>query len=191
MPSSASLKHQKCPNTTDKEITMTQPIFYLLLVIGSFICAYRMITSKNILSAALYLACVSAMTSAILYMLGATQVAVMELSVGAGLVTVLMVYAISVVGKDASDPAPIIPRGFAAILCLGTIGILLWTCLPLIPVSVSRTAQPLIITLWQGRVLDVWIQVVLLFAGVMGILGLLAEQAVRKPDLNHTTQTGK
>jgi uncharacterized MnhB-related membrane protein len=170
---------------------MTQPIFYLLLVIGSFFCAYRMMTSKNILSAALYLACVSAMTSAILYMLGATQVAVIELSVGAGLVTVLMVYAISVVGKDASDPAPIIPRGFAALLCLGTIGILLWACLPLIPVSVSRTAQPLIITLWQGRVLDVWVQVVLLFAGVMGILGLLAEQAVRKPGLNQTTQTGK
>jgi len=170
---------------------MSQPIYYLLLVIGSFFCAYRMMTSKNILSAALYLACVSAMTSAILYMLGATQVAVIELSVGAGLVTVLMVYAISVVGKDASDPAPIIPRGFAALLCLGTIGILLWACLPLIPVSASRTAQPLIITLWQGRVLDVWIQVVLIFSGVMGILGLLAEQAVRKPDLSHTTQTGK
>jgi uncharacterized MnhB-related membrane protein len=170
---------------------MTQSIYYLLLVIGSFFCAYRMMTSKNILSAALYLACVSALTTAILYMLGATQVAVIELSVGAGLVTVLMVYAISVVGKDASDPAPIIPRLLAALLCLGTIGILLWACLPLIPVPVSRVAQPLIITLWQGRVLDVWIQVVLIFAGVMGILGLLVEQAIRKPELNHSHPTGK
>jgi hypothetical protein len=29
--------------------------------------------------------------------------------------------------------------------------------------------------LWQQRVLDVWIQMVLIFAGVLGILGLLAE----------------
>jgi uncharacterized MnhB-related membrane protein len=169
---------------------MTHSIYYLLLVIGSYICAYRMMTSKNILSAALYLACVSAMTSSILYLLGATQVAVMELSVGAGLVTVLMVYAISVVGKDATDPAPIIPRIFSAVLCLGAIGMILWACLPLIPVGVSRTAQPLIMTLWQGRVLDIWIQVVLIFAGVMGILGLLAEQAVRKQDLPRINQTG-
>jgi hypothetical protein len=34
---------------------------------------------------------------------------------------------------------------------------------------------PLIRALWEQRVLDVWIQMVLIFAGVLGILGLLAE----------------
>jgi hypothetical protein len=34
---------------------------------------------------------------------------------------------------------------------------------------------PLLQSLWQQRVLDVWIQMVLIFAGVLGILGLLAE----------------
>jgi uncharacterized MnhB-related membrane protein len=161
---------------------MNPTFLYLILIIGCFTCAYKTMVSNNILSAAIYLACISAMTSAILYMLGATQVAVIELSVGAGLVTVLMVYAISVVGKDASDPKPIIPRPFTAILCLGITGILIWACLPLIPAAYSRLAQPLFLTLWQGRVLDLWIQVVLIFAGVMGILGLLAEQAIRKAD---------
>jgi len=33
----------------------------------------------------------------------------------------------------------------------------------------------LVTALWQQRVLDVWIQMVLIFAGVLGILGLLAE----------------
>jgi hypothetical protein len=30
--------------------------------------------------------------------------------------------------------------------------------------------------LWQSRVLDIWIQIVLIFSGVMGILGLLSER---------------
>ena len=161
---------------------MTQTIFYLLLVIACFFCAHRTMVAKDILSAALFLACVSALTAAMLYLLGATQVAVIELSVGAGLVTVLMVYAISVVGKDTADPGSIIPRILAAAICLITTIILLWASLPVMPVEVSRVAQPLINTLWQGRVLDVWVQVVLIFAGVMGILGLLVEQTVRKSE---------
>jgi hypothetical protein len=30
--------------------------------------------------------------------------------------------------------------------------------------------------LWRQRVLDVWIQIVLIFSGVMGVLGLLSER---------------
>jgi len=74
---------------------------YVLLLMGAIFCAYRAIVSKRILSSTIYLACISALISVVLFMLGATQVAVMELSVGAGLVTVLLVYALSVVGEDA------------------------------------------------------------------------------------------
>jgi hypothetical protein len=31
-------------------------------------------------------------------------------------------------------------------------------------------------SLWGSRVLDVWIQIVLIFSGVMGVLGLLSEK---------------
>jgi hypothetical protein len=34
--------------------------------------------------------------------------------------------------------------------------------------------------LWGTRVLDVWIQIVLIFSGVMGVLGLLSER-IRDP----------
>jgi hypothetical protein len=34
-------------------------------------------------------------------------------------------------------------------------------------------------TMWGARVLDVWIQMVLIFAGVLGVLGLLSE--AKKP----------
>lgn len=66
-------------------------IEYVLLLVGAIFCAYRAIVSKRILTSTIYLACISALVSAVLYLLGAPQVAVMELSVGAGLVTVLLV----------------------------------------------------------------------------------------------------
>jgi hypothetical protein len=34
----------------------------------------------------------------------------------------------------------------------------------------------LAVSLWQTRVLDVWIQIVLIFSGVVGVLGLLSEK---------------
>jgi hypothetical protein len=36
----------------------------------------------------------------------------------------------------------------------------------------------LTIILWQQRVLDVWIQIALIFSGVLGVLGLLSEKVV-------------
>src|SRR5213592_147835 len=88
-------------------------IYYAVFLLGAIFCAYRAIVAKRILPAIIYLACISALVSAVIYMLGAAQVAVMELSVGAGLVTVLLVYAVSVVGDDALDPASVIPKPLA------------------------------------------------------------------------------
>src|SRR5215212_11995445 len=90
-----------------------ESIQYAVFLLGAVFCAYRAIVAKRILSATIYLACVSALISAVIYMLGAAQVAVMELSVGAGLVTVLLVYAVSVVGDDAMDPPSVIPKPIA------------------------------------------------------------------------------
>ena len=109
-------------------------------------------------------------------MLGATQVAVMELSVGAGLVTVLMVYALSVVGEDALDPISVIPKPLALGL-VGAVTILLgWMVYPVIQITIGTGDLDLASVLWQSRVLDVWIQIVLIFSGVMGVLGLLSER---------------
>jgi hypothetical protein len=43
--------------------------------------------------------------------------------------------------------------------------------------SVTSVSIDLVSSLWQNRVLDVWIQIALIFSGVMGVLGLLSEQA--------------
>ena len=152
---------------------------YAVLLLGAIFCAYRAIVAKRILSATIYLACISALTSAILYLLGAAQVAVMELSVGAGLVTVLLVYALSVVGDDAMDPASVIPKPLAFAVVGLTAVLLGWMAYPALQSTVEAGSSNLAAILWQDRVLDVWIQIALIFSGVMGVLGLLSEQPPR------------
>lgn len=153
-----------------------ESIQYALFLLGAIVCAYRAIVAKRILSATIYLACISALISAVLYLLGATQVAVMELSVGAGLVTVLLVYAVSVVGDDALDPASVVPKPLAFVM-VGAVAVLLGLmAFPALEPGIDSSALALSISLWQNRVLDVWIQIALIFSGVLGVLGLLSEK---------------
>lgn len=151
-------------------------IYYALLLLGALICAYRAIISKRILSATLYLACLSALVSTVIFLLGAVQVAVIELSVGAGLVTVLLVYAVSVVGDDLMDPPSVIPKPLA----FGVVGLIVfflaWMIYPVVPAYFEAGSLNLAVALWQNRVLDVWIQIALIFSGVLGVLGLLSER---------------
>jgi len=154
-----------------------QNIEYAVLLLGAIICAYRAVVSKRILAATIYLACISALVSIVLYLLGATQVAVIELSVGAGLVTVLLVYALSVVGDDALDPASVIPKPLAIVL-VGLVTIFIgWMAYPAVEGKMTSGPIALANVLWQQRVLDVWIQIALIFSGVLGVLGLLSEKS--------------
>ena len=85
----------------------------LLLVLVSIVFALQAVRCKRLVRSALWLAGVSAMLSVVLYRLGAHEVAVIELSVGAGLVTVLMVFAIAIAGEDAMSLPPLVPRWLA------------------------------------------------------------------------------
>jgi len=158
-----------------------EPLFYAALLIVAIFCAYRAMVAKRILTATLYLASISACVSAVLYLLGAHEVAVIELSVGAGLVTVLLVYALSVVGEDALDPSSIVSKPLAYIIVAGVAIVLIWLLYPMSGEGSSFVTSKLATILWEQRVLDVWIQIVLIFSGVLGILGLLSETPGTKP----------
>ncbi len=159
-----------------------ESIQYAVFLLAAVLCAYRAIVAKRILSATIYLACISALVAATLYLLGAAQVAVMELSVGAGLVTVLLVYALSVVGDDALDPASVIPKPLAFVL-VGLVAVLLGLmAFPAVRITAGVGEFDLSRALWESRVLDVWIQIVLIFSGVMGVLGLLSEKIPGKKE---------
>jgi hypothetical protein len=112
-----------------------------------------------------------------LYMLGAFEVAVIELSVGAGLVTVLLVYALSVIGEDTYDPTSIIPKPLAFALVSVIAVIVGWMAYPLVIQTTAAGNVLLADVLWKNRALDVWVQVALIFSGVLGVLGLLSEKA--------------
>jgi NADH:ubiquinone oxidoreductase subunit 6 (subunit J) len=149
----------------------------LLLVLILLVFALQAIRSKALLTSALWLAGASAMTAVLLFTYGAQLIAVIELSVGAGLVTVLFVFAINIAGDDAIDARPVPPLpwivGLAALFA-ALLGWFVWPAPPTAPTAVAAD-QTLSVVLWQARGLDLLVQVALIFSGVLGLLGLLAE----------------
>jgi uncharacterized MnhB-related membrane protein len=148
---------------------------YAILVGGIIICAVQAVRAHRLLEATLWLAGVSGLLSILLFMLDAPQVAVIELSVGAGLVTVLFVYAIGVAGEATRDMPSLVPKALAWSLIVLSVALLGWLIWPLREAS-SPASTPLFSDeLWEGRALDVWVQILLIFSGVLGVLGLLTD----------------
>ena len=146
------------------------------LVAGAVICAVQSVRANRLISSALYLAAVSMLTALILYDQGARETAVVELSVGAGLVTVLFVFAIAITAEDAITARQLIPAPIAwtlAGLAVITVGLL---ALPPAGPEIALRAPAFPDLFWDVRGLDALVQVGLIFAGVMGILGLLVER---------------
>jgi uncharacterized MnhB-related membrane protein len=148
------------------------------LMATAIFCAFQAICARRLLVSALWLAAVSALVAIALYRLGAPEVAVIELSVGAGLVTILFVFAITIAGDEVMSLPEVIPRLLRWLLLVGIVAALGWFIRPVEQAAVLGDEAPFTAVLWQARGLDVLVQIGLIFAGVMGILGLLSEQRV-------------
>ena len=147
---------------------------HVLLFVGAILCAAMAVRARP-LHAALWLAALSALIAIVLYRLGAPEVAVIELSVGAGLITVLFAFAISM-AEDEAMPAPLVPRPFAWLLVAVAGGALLWLLLPALPAARQIASDdPFIVQIWDNRALDLALQIVVVLTGVMGVLSLLGE----------------
>jgi uncharacterized MnhB-related membrane protein len=154
-------------------------ILHVIVVVGLLVCAVQAIRSPRLLQTALWLAGCSALVALEMYLLGAPEVAVIELSVGAGLVTVLFVFAINIAGEEAVPPQPIVPRPLSLALVAGAMALLAWFLSGQFwnPLLLEGAVQAEFkVVLWEDRMLDVLLLVVLIFAGVLGVLGLLAER---------------
>ena len=162
---------------------MLQSIVYGILAVGMIVGALQAIRAPRLITAALWLAAVSMELAVMLFLLGAPDVAVFELSVGAGLVTVLFVFAISVAGELTEDLPTIVPRPLAASLILFVIILLTYFILPAPTPAPAAAEADFATVMWEQRAVDVWLQVALIFAGVLGLLGLLTEELVlvKKP----------
>jgi len=158
------------------------------LAIATLACGVMAVRARRLLSSAVWLAVCSAFLAVLLYRLGAFEVAVIELSVGAGLVTVLFVFAINIAGDESIGLPSVIPRSLTWLLCLAPLAVIALSIalriparigalvLPSLPSAAPPAAATFVNVLWQDRALDVVVQVVLIYAGVLGLLGLLAEK---------------
>jgi uncharacterized MnhB-related membrane protein len=160
---------------------------HIVVVAGILVCAIQAVRVWRLLYSALWLAATSALVALEMYLLGAPEVAVIELSVGAGLVTVLFVFAINIAGEETLPFQPIVPKPLAWILVLSAVLLLAWMDRDILATQVP-TVDPLYFktVLWENRLLDVLLQMALIFAGVLGVLGLLAEthlSAAKSPSL--------
>ena len=155
-------------------------MWHILIVIGMIICAIQAIRVHRLLFSALWLAGCSALVALLMYLIGAPEIAVIELSVGAGLVTVLFVFAINIAGDEAIAVHSLIPKPLAWILLGMTVLLLGWMVLPgFLRMSGIPAEEGLAVVLWQDRNLDQMLQVVLIFAGVLGVIGLLADSKAK------------
>src|SRR5512137_2521994 len=117
-------------------------VLFIVLTLAMLTCALMAFRAKQLIVSALWLAGCSAILSILMYLLGAFAVAVIELSVGAGLVTVLFVFAISIAGDEAVEVKSIIPRPIALIVSLVSIVLLgFMTISSLVSLSLP-TAEP-------------------------------------------------
>lgn len=159
-----------------------------LLLIAAF-CAIQAIRTTNLLLSVLWLASVSALTSIVLFTLDAPQAAVIEISVGAGLVAVLLVFAISIAGEETLQDHDTLWKKVLRRFPLITVLLLLfWIILPLPETQpgVKDTATFSTI-LWEDRALDVLLQIVIIFSAVLSLLGLLADQKLPAAVQHHAT----
>jgi NADH:ubiquinone oxidoreductase subunit 6 (subunit J) len=146
-----------------------------LLVAALAYCALQAVLSRRLILSALWLAGASALLSVLFYLLGAYLIAVIELSVGAGLVTVLFAFAISIAGEEIIPLRPLVPRVLGGLLALAAVLLIGRLSLPVAPAPAAQLEPALPIVIWDQRGLDILVQMVLIFAGVLGLLGLLAE----------------
>jgi uncharacterized MnhB-related membrane protein len=155
-------------------------MWHILIVVGMVVCAIQAIRVHRLLISALWLAGCSALVALLVYLLGAPEIAVIELSVGAGLVTVLFVFAINIAGEEATVMQKLIPAPLAWLLVAISVVLLGWLTLPGISAAVGSPAQPDFAgVLWGDRQLDMLLQTVLIFAGTLGMIGLLSD--AKKP----------
>lgn len=152
-------------------------IWYILVVIGILVCAFMALRVTRLLSSALWLAGCSALVALLLYIMGAPEIAVIELSVGAGLVTVLFVFAINIAGDEQVKLPVLLPRWLSWLFVILAVGALGWLLVPAFNLTwlKAENSSNFVEAFWTNRYVDILLQAVLIFAGVLGMMGLLAE----------------
>lgn len=161
---------------------MNDTILYIFLGLLLF-SSLLTVMIKDTLKAVIALAFVSAILTVIMFVLGAPLAAVFELSVCAGLVTVIFASTISLTGNPPADEQAEKKKKrlsryvYLPIIIVVVIGIL-FIAQPALnftlatPVAESTLQD----TIWHVRNLDIAGQIIVILAGVFGVVVLLKEK---------------
>jgi NADH-quinone oxidoreductase subunit J len=127
-------------------VTLQEGIFVALAAVGT-VSALRLVTSKNVVHAALYLVGALASVGAVYLLLAAEFVAWVQVLIYVGAIVVLLLFGLMLtrapIGREALDNQQ---RGFAALVALGVLAglvLLVWDAFSDVRVDLatSRTAS--------------------------------------------------
>lgn len=149
---------------------MTMHTFLLILLLLSSIAA---VLVSDLLLSALSLGAASVALTLILFAMNAPWAAVFELSVCAGLITVLFISAVSIIRKEEQFLREDRSRFWAVLPLLGLFGLAFWLFSePLTKALLPGNAGAAISVgdmLWQVRWFDVFGQLCIFVAGVLAV----------------------
>ena len=170
---------------------MFNPILFIVLLTLLLLAGIWAVMTLNLLKAAIGLAVTSAILALLLYLMDAPLAGVFELSVCAGLITVVFISVISLTKPLAGAEARARDRSrmkrfiFLPILVV-IIGAGLYALrphidLPLPPASMETDVRQV---LWNARRLDLVGQILIILAGVFGVVILFKDQPATKGGTN-------
>ena len=158
----------------------------LLSLVVSVACT---ILIKNLIKAAIALALASAVLTVIMFLMGATLAAVLELSVCAGLITAVFVSTISLTKnlshEEHADAAKQRRKKTVWLpFVLAAVGIAAWLLFPNLSLTLGSTPADADIAaraaLWDSRQLDILGVILIVLAGVFGVVVLFKGKAVKR-----------
>lgn len=164
-------------------------VIWVLLLLSLVVSAACTIMIRNLLKAAIALAVASAVLTVVMFLMGATLAAVLELSVCAGLITAVFVSTISMtknITAEAQTEASKMRLKKVIFLpfILAAVGIGAWMMFPNLELSLGAAADlantAARTTLWDSRQLDIFGQIIIVLAGVFGVVVLFKGKAVKK-----------
>ena len=169
-------------------LDLTVPI-YILMVLLVAMSVYA-IVGASLISGAIGLALASVMLSATLFGLDSPLAAVFELSVCAGLITVVIVSAISLTERHSKDelrllakerikrywPLPLIVIGCAVALLTAKVDLQL-----ALPVFGGKPVLAVREVMWTQRTADLFGQIIIILTGIFGVVVLFKEHTSAKP----------
>ena len=162
---------------------MNNTVLYILLGLLVFSSLFTALI-KNTLKAVIALAIASALLSIIMFLMGAPLAAVFELSVCAGLVTAIFASTISLTdnipeNQPEKDKKRLSRYIYLPIIIVVVTGIILITKPGLDFTSFTNTVTESTVqnTIWHARNLDIAGQIIVILAGVFGIVILFKERS--------------